>query len=86
MPIPAFDAGGNVPPDSDMTEWMQWTPFSYPLNLSEQPAASVPCGFTGSGLPVGFQLAAGKFDDAKVLRAAQVYMREKPPRFPEAPA
>jgi aspartyl-tRNA(Asn)/glutamyl-tRNA(Gln) amidotransferase subunit A len=47
---------------------MEWTPFSYPFNLTQQPAASVPCGFTREGLPVGLQVVAGRFADEQVLR------------------
>jgi len=47
-----------------------WIPFTYPFNLTGQPAASVPCGFTPSGLPVGLQIVGRRFDDATVLRAA----------------
>ncbi|MGH3663074.1 MAG: amidase, partial [Micromonosporaceae bacterium] len=51
MPIPAFEAGHDVPPGSDFTEWPQWTPFTYPFNLTQQPAASVPAGVTEDGRP-----------------------------------
>lgn len=70
---------------SAMRDWMEWTPLSYPLDLSQQPAASVPCGFTRDGLPIGFQLAAGKYDDTRILRACKAYTDRYPPRFPEAP-
>ena len=47
-----------------------WTPFSYPFNLSQQPAISLPCGLTLDGLPMGVQLVAPMFGDAKLLQAA----------------
>ena len=50
--------------------WMGWTPFSYPFNLTQQPAASVPCGFTAGGLPVGVQLVGPMFGDRAVLAAS----------------
>lgn len=56
----------------------------YPFNLSQQPAASVPCGFTQAGPPVGFQLAGSKHDDTRVLRAAHAYMDAHPPILPDA--
>ncbi|MGH3621040.1 MAG: amidase, partial [Sciscionella sp.] len=46
VPIPPFTAGHTVPPGSGHTEWPSWTPFTYPFNLTQQPAASVPVGFT----------------------------------------
>lgn len=84
VPIEPFDASGNVPPDNtEDTDWMEWTPYSYPFNLTEQPGASVPCGFTENGLPVGMQLVSGKFDDTRILRVAQKYLEANPARFPE---
>jgi aspartyl-tRNA(Asn)/glutamyl-tRNA(Gln) amidotransferase subunit A len=48
-----------------------WTPFSYPFNLSQQPAISLPCGLSSQGLPMGVQLVGPMFGDALVLQAAQ---------------
>ncbi len=48
-----------------------WTPFSYPFNLSQQPAISLPCGLSSQGLPMGVQLVGTMFGDAKLLQAAQ---------------
>ena len=73
MPIAAFEAGLEVPAGSGQGRWTEWTPFSYPFNLSGQPAASVPCGLTGKGLPVAFQLVGPLYSDALVLRAAAAY-------------
>ena len=83
--IPPFEANHDVPPGSEMTDWTEWSPFTYPFNLSQQPAASIPCGFTSDGLPVGFQLAGGKHDDLRVLRASHAYMSAHPARFPSVP-
>ncbi|MDR5893014.1 amidase [Halomonas mongoliensis] len=83
--IPPFALNHNVPPGSGMRDWEEWASFSYPFNLSQQPAASVPCGFTDDGLPVGFQLAGGKHDDARVLRVCHAFMSAYPPRFPDCP-
>ncbi len=74
LPIPAFAAGQLSPVDIEQTgKWVNWTPFSYPFNLTQQPAASVPCGFTKSGLPAGLHLVGRMFDDRTVLRAAHAY-------------
>lgn len=83
--VSPFEANHEVPPGSGMRDWEEWAPFSYPFNLSQQPAASVPCGFTDTGMPVGFQLAGGKFDDIRVLRACHAFMQAHPPRFPAVP-
>jgi aspartyl-tRNA(Asn)/glutamyl-tRNA(Gln) amidotransferase subunit A len=85
VPIEPFEVNHQVPPGSSMRDWEEWAPFSYPFNLSQQPAASIPCGFTDAGLPVGFQLAGGKFDDIRVLRACNAYLDAHPARFPSAP-
>lgn len=85
VPIEPFEVNHEVPPGSGMRDWEEWAPFSYPFNLSQQPAASIPCGFTDKGLPVGFQLAGGKFDDIRVLRACHAFMEAHPPRFPTVP-
>jgi aspartyl-tRNA(Asn)/glutamyl-tRNA(Gln) amidotransferase subunit A len=75
LPIPAFEAGLEQPPDDDRGRWVDWTPFTYPFNLSRQPAASVPCGLTGVGLPAGLQIVGPLHADALVLRAARAYER-----------
>ena len=73
LPIPAFKAGRLSPADDGTGKWVDWTPFSYPFNLTQQPAGSVPCGFTESGLPAGLQIVGRMFDDATVLRACNAY-------------
>ena len=62
---------------------MDWTPFSYPFNLTQQPAASIPCGFTSSGLPVGLHIVAAKYRDDLVLRAARAYETRNPIKLPD---
>ncbi|NVN55648.1 amidase [bacterium Scap17] len=80
-----FALDHQVPPASQLRDWEEWTPFSYPFNLTGQPAASIPCGFTTRGLPVGFQLAGGKHDDVRLLRAAAAYMDAYPTAHPAEP-
>ncbi|GHB22252.1 amidase [Streptomyces viridiviolaceus] len=70
LPITAFEAGAEVPKGSGHRRWTGWTPFTYPFNLTQQPAASVPVGTDGDGLPVGLQLVAARHRDDLVLRAA----------------
>jgi aspartyl-tRNA(Asn)/glutamyl-tRNA(Gln) amidotransferase subunit A len=55
-----------------------WVPFTYPFNMTGQPAASVPAGFTRDGLPIGLQIVGRRFDDAGVLRAAAAFERARP--------
>lgn len=78
LPIPAFTAGQEVPDGWPHRRWQTWASFSYPFNLTGQPAASVPCGLTGEGLPVGLQIVGARHADALVLRAARAYERAAP--------
>ncbi|MDH2374068.1 amidase [Cobetia sp. 3AK] len=78
LPISPFTAGHNVPPEGRYHDWMEWTPFSYPFNLTQQPAASLPCGLDDQGLPVGLHIVGGKFQDMKVMHAAMLLERVMP--------
>jgi aspartyl-tRNA(Asn)/glutamyl-tRNA(Gln) amidotransferase subunit A len=82
----AFAVNHEVPPGNGMKRWWEWSPFTYPFNLTQQPAAAVPCGFASNGLPVAMQFVGAKFQDAKVLRAARAYERARPFRMPALPA
>jgi aspartyl-tRNA(Asn)/glutamyl-tRNA(Gln) amidotransferase subunit A len=74
LPIPAFGAGLLQPADPDSRgKWVNWTPFTYPFNLTQQPAASVPCGFTKAGLPAGLHVIGQMFDDKTVLKVCAAY-------------
>lgn len=55
-----------------------WTPFSFPFNLTGQPACTVPCGRAPDGLPVGLQIVGRRWADAAVLRAAAAYEAAAP--------
>jgi len=74
----AFAVNHEVPPGTHMQRWWQWSPFTYPFNLTQQPAATVPCGFASNGLPVAMQIVGAKFADHLVLKAARAYEREHP--------
>lgn len=85
MPITAFDAGHDVPPESGMKSWSEWSPFTYPFNMTSQPAASVPCGADRDGMPVGMQLVATWYGDTTVLRIAHAYQEAFGETFPSGP-
>jgi aspartyl-tRNA(Asn)/glutamyl-tRNA(Gln) amidotransferase subunit A len=55
-----------------------WLSFTYPFNLTGQPAATVPAGFTAGGLPVGLQIVGRHLDDGLVLRAAAAFEAARP--------
>jgi aspartyl-tRNA(Asn)/glutamyl-tRNA(Gln) amidotransferase subunit A len=54
------------------------TPFTYPFNLTQQPAASIPAGLSAEGMPVGLQIIGPKYSDAEVLRAARAFEKSRP--------
>ena len=59
-------------------DWLMWAEFSYPFNWSGSPAASLPCGFTPDGLPVGLQIVGRRFDDLGVLQASAAFEAARP--------
>jgi len=65
--VPAFGAGLNVPAGSGLRHWTEWASFSFPINLTQQPAGVVPCGRTEAGLPVALQVIGARGKDARVL-------------------
>ena len=80
LAVAAFDVGQESPVKG---RWTDWTPFTYPFNLTGQPAASIPCGFTKAGLPVGMQIVGPRYADALVLRAARAFETARPIRLPD---
>jgi aspartyl-tRNA(Asn)/glutamyl-tRNA(Gln) amidotransferase subunit A len=74
LPLPAFAVGHDTPPGGPYGEdWVNWTPYTYPFNITQQPAASIPSGLTRSGRPAGLQIVGAFGSDALVLRAARAY-------------
>ena len=82
LSIAAFDSGKETADLKLQKRWTDWTPFSFPFNLTQQPAASIPCGFTQAGLPVGLHLVGPRYADALVLRAARAFETAKPITLP----
>lgn len=78
IPITAFKTGREVPEDWPHTRWPTWTPFTYPFNMTGQPALSVPCGFDSQGLPIGLHLVGARYNDALVMRAGHTYQKAEP--------
>ena len=87
-PVPAFDVGVDLPPQLAKNDIMSWQYYTYPFNLTGQPAASVPAGFTTTGLPVGLQMVARINHETDIFRAAaawesvQPWAHLIPPAFP----
>ena len=76
-PCTAFAADADAPPWSahNIISWMSYT---YPFNLTGQPAASVPVGFSTSGLPIGLQMVAKINHETDIFRAAAAYEKAQP--------
>ena len=85
LPITAFEAGRNNPVGDPNGNWVSWTPFTYPFNMTQQPASSVPCGFDAQGLPVGISVVAAKYDDLTAMRVSYALERALKPVFPSEP-
>jgi aspartyl-tRNA(Asn)/glutamyl-tRNA(Gln) amidotransferase subunit A len=86
-PIAAFRAELAAPTDDPMRP-LEHIAFTVPYNMSEQPAASINCGWTKAGLPIGLQIAGKRHDDLGVLRLSRAWemLRPAPRPWPEPPA
>ncbi|MGA7264766.1 MAG: amidase family protein, partial [Stellaceae bacterium] len=82
MPVPALPVGQDLNDPTTERHWIDWSPFSYPFNLTRQPAASIPCGLTSAGLPIGLQIVGPLYADDRVLRAARAFETAQPERRP----
>lgn len=74
-----------MPDGFKTSEWLDWAPYSYPFNLTQQPAATVPCGITATGLPVGLQIVASVGQDFLVVRVARAFERLRSFEFLSTP-
>jgi aspartyl-tRNA(Asn)/glutamyl-tRNA(Gln) amidotransferase subunit A len=82
MPVPALPVGQDLNDPATERNWVDWSPFSYPFNMTRQPAATVPCGMTGIGLPIGLQIVGPLYAEDRVLRAARAFETTQPQRRP----
>ncbi len=81
--VPAFDAKpSDASADFTLENFLGWTPFCYPFNLTQQPACVIPCGNTSTGLPMAVQIVGPMHADAVVLRAARAYESTRPEQRP----
>ncbi|MGO4392314.1 amidase [Variovorax sp. M-6] len=81
MPAPAEHAS----PTNDPLLSLEHIGFTVPYNMSEQPAASINCGYSAEGLPIGLQIAGRRFDDLGVLQFSRAFeqIREAQKPWPE---
>jgi len=80
--LPALPVGADLSDPATERYWIDWTPFSYPFNMTRQPAATVPCGLTKSGLPIGLQIVGRLYEESTVLRAAGAYEATQTAQWP----
>ena len=78
LPVPAFDVGVNLPPQMPDANVISWVSYTYPFNLTGQPGASLPVGFTGEGLPVGLQLISKAIRESDIFRIAAAFEAARP--------
>jgi aspartyl-tRNA(Asn)/glutamyl-tRNA(Gln) amidotransferase subunit A len=79
MPITALEVGRTAPAQGPYgRDWLDWSPYTYPFNLTQQPVASVPCGLAPDGLPIGVQIIGVRGADSLVLQAARALERARP--------
>jgi aspartyl-tRNA(Asn)/glutamyl-tRNA(Gln) amidotransferase subunit A len=71
----AFGLDRTLPPYGPT---LAWSPFTYPFNLTGEPALTIPCGQTDAGLPVGLQIVGPRFADGRVLQAAAAFEATQP--------
>jgi len=71
--VPPFPAGLEHPPEWNIGRTEMWETTTFVFNYSRQPALSLPCGFTSTGLPVGLQIVGRPYEDALVLKAAHAF-------------
>jgi Asp-tRNA(Asn)/Glu-tRNA(Gln) amidotransferase A subunit family amidase len=88
LPVAAFGAGVNVPPELPDRNVVSWVYYTYPFNLTGNPASSIPCGFTADGLPVGLQAVAATNREADLLRLGAAFESARPwaNSYPKLPA
>ncbi len=80
-PVPGYAAEW-ASPTNDPERPFEHIAFTLPFNMSEQPSASINCGTTRSGLPIGLQITARRHDDLGVLQLAAAWERLRPPQRP----
>jgi aspartyl-tRNA(Asn)/glutamyl-tRNA(Gln) amidotransferase subunit A len=78
-PVPTFPAHWETPTD-DVKRPLEHIAFTMPYNMSEQPAASINCGYTADGKPIGLQIAGRRFDDLGVMRLARWFETARAPQ------
>jgi aspartyl-tRNA(Asn)/glutamyl-tRNA(Gln) amidotransferase subunit A len=78
LPVSSLDVGKNIPDHLRDRNLVSWVYYTYPFNLTGQPAATVCAGIASDGMPVGLQIVGRALGEYDVVRAAAAYERTKP--------
>jgi aspartyl-tRNA(Asn)/glutamyl-tRNA(Gln) amidotransferase subunit A len=81
LPVTSLDVGKNVPDHLTDRNLVSWVYYTYPFNLTGQPAATVCAGIASDGMPVGLQIVGRSLDEYDVVRAAAAYERTRPKAY-----
>ena len=81
LPISSLEAGRNIPEGLGDRSLVSWAFYTYPFNLTGQPAASVCAGLAADGMPVGLQIVGRTLGEADVVRTAAAIERTRPPGY-----
>lgn len=76
--VAPFSAGVLSPEGYDPNDWFDWSPFTYPFNMTGQPALTLPCGLTQDGLPIALQLVSAPYAEKLLLSAGQLFEQSLP--------
>ena len=81
LPVSSLDVGKNIPDHLRDRNLVSWVFYTYPFNLTGQPAATVCAGIAADGMPIGLQLVGRALGEYDVVRAAAAYEQTKPPGY-----
>ncbi|WP_454917919.1 amidase [Xanthobacter sediminis] len=85
LPVSALEAGRNLPAGLEDRNLVSWVFYTYPFNLSGQPAGTVCAGLSPDGMPIGLQIAGRSHCEDDVVRLACAFERTQPPGYNRPP-
>ena len=80
LAVPAFPCGQapQIIEGRELEEKYSHTPFAFLFNMTGNPAANIPCGFSAEGLPIGLHAVGRRYDEATVLRVSAAFEEARP--------
>jgi aspartyl-tRNA(Asn)/glutamyl-tRNA(Gln) amidotransferase subunit A len=86
LPVSSLDVGKNIPDHLTDRNLVSWVYYTYPFNLTGQPAATICAGLATNGMPVGLQIVGRALGEYDIVRAAAAYERTKPKGYNAKPS